>query len=85
MQMATMDIPKDQSAKYLAEGGKASEFAMLEAEKKKTEMTVTGSKSPVKLQPNKPSDAMVAVNTQQILEKHTQLDSVPSFAMTEYA
>lgn len=46
--MTTMDIPKDRSAQYLAEGGKASEFAMLEAEKKKTEKTVTGSKSPVR-------------------------------------
>ena len=64
MQMATMDIPKDQSAQYLAEGGKASEFAMLEAEKKKTEKTVTGTKSPVKLQPKASTDAMVAVNTQ---------------------
>lgn len=48
----------------MAEGGKASEFAMLEAEKKKTEKTVTGTKSPVKLQPKAPSDSMVAVNTQ---------------------
>jgi hypothetical protein len=35
---------------------------MLEAEKKKTEQTVAGSKSPVKLQP-KPTEGTVAVNT----------------------
>ena len=46
--MTTMDIPKDRSAQYLAEAGKGSEFAMLEAEKKKTERTVTGSKSPAR-------------------------------------
>jgi hypothetical protein len=52
VQMSTMDIPKDRSAQYLAEGGaggKPGEFTMLEAEKKKTENTVNGSKSPVKL------------------------------------
>ena len=64
VQMTTMEIPKDRSAQYLAEGGKASEFAMLEAEKKKTEKTVTGTTSPVKQLPQPPtSAAMVAVNT----------------------
>lgn len=48
----------------MAESGQASEFAMLEAEKKKTERTVTGTKSPVKQMPKAAaSTEVVAVNT----------------------
>jgi len=47
----------------LAENGQASEFAMLEAEKKKTERTVTGTKSPVKQMPKPVGTEIVAVNT----------------------